>query len=280
MKRSKIWMSLLVISLALILLWQGGARRLTGEITYPATNAYGWFKRSIGARARAVFVRTSYAARNATLERDLERLRMLTHEVDRLEAEVMRLNALLEFKPPVPRSWLAAPILSRGGTLGLWQSIRVGKGSLHGVSQGDPVVVADGLVGRVTGVTPHSAEIMLISDPNSRVACELETGEVEGVAARGILYGGGTSPTGDPELTLLYLVDPLRLRYLARDFEPAPRTRVITSGLGPAFPRGIVVGYLLESRLDANGLSREALIMPAVDICGMHEVFIISGGSK
>ena len=143
---------------------------------------------------------------------------------------------------------------------------------------GDPVVVPDGVVGRVTEVSPHTCEVMLVTDPNSRVACELETpGEGIGVV-RGILYGGGAVPAAQPQLTLLYVVEPLRLRYLAREFEPAPRTRVVTSGLGQTFPRGLTVGYLLESRLEPNGLSRVAQVMPSVDLAALDEVFVLSTG--
>ena len=138
-----------------------------------------------------------------------------------------------------------------------------------------------GDVGRVADVSPHTSEVMLVTDPNSRVACELETpGEGVGVV-RGILYGGGSRPSADPALTLLYVVDPLRLRYLAREFEPAPRVRVVTSGLGTTFPKGLTVGYVLESRLEPNGLSREASVMPAVDMAALDEVFVLSlGGGR
>ena len=65
---------------------------------------------------------------------------------------------------------------------------------------------------------------MLITDPNSRVACELRRPARCGRRARypvrrRLASGGG------PALTLLYVVEPLRLRYLSRDFEPPPRAR-------------------------------------------------------
>lgn len=276
MKRSKIWVWLLVLSLGVLTLWRGGARDLAREAVYPVANARGWFDRTVWVRARAIFARSGHAARNAMLERDVARLRLLAAETAALEAEVARLGKLLDFAPPVACRWLAAPVLSRGGTSGVWQSVRLGKGSLHGVRPGDPVVVPDGLVGRVTDVSAHTSEVMLITDPNSRVACELDAPGAEVGLVRGILYGGGARPGADPKLTLLYVVDPLRLRYLAREYDPAPRTRVVSSGLGQTFPKGLTVGYLLESRLEPNGLSREASVLPAVDMAALSEVFILS----
>jgi hypothetical protein len=36
------------------------------------------------------------------------------------------------------------------------------------------------------------------------------------------------------------------------------------------------VGYLLGSAVEANGLSREAEIIPAVDFASLYDVFILS----
>lgn len=278
MKQTKWWVGLLAVTLAALVFWRSGAHGFVREALYPYEKACVWFERSVWLRVRAVFSRTRLAARNAMLERDVARLRMAVADVEALEAETRRLRALLDFTPPVPCRWLAAPILSRGGTSAVWQQVRLAKGSLHGVRKGAPVVVPDGVVGRVTEVSPHTSDVMLITDPNSRVACELETpGEGVGLV-RGILYGGGAVPAAGPELTLLYVVDPLRLRYLARDFEPAPRTRVVTSGLGQTFPKGLTIGYLLNSRIEPNALSREAAVMPAVDLAALEEVFVLSLG--
>lgn len=210
------------------------------------------------------------------LERDVARLRLAASEVESLEAEIAHLRSRLAFTRKTVSRCQPAAVLSRGGTAAIWQTLRVSRGTLDGVRRGDPVVVPDGLVGRVVETTPHTSEVMLISDPNSRVACELEVSSGQFGAIRGILYGGGAKPGADPALTLLYVVEPLRLRYLERDFEPPPRTSVITSGLGQTFPKGLKVGYLLESRVAENGLTREAMIVPAVDLAGLEDVFIIS----
>jgi rod shape-determining protein MreC len=275
-KQAKRWVWLLAVSLGVLVFWHAGVSVLSREALYPYENAKVWLERTVWVRLQAVLSRARNAARASMLERDVARLRLALAESEALETEVARLRALLDFSPPIACRWQAAPVLSRGGTAAVWQSVRLAKGSLHGVRKGDPVVVPDGVVGRVTEVSPHTCEVMLITDPNSRVACELETpGEGVGVV-RGILYGGGARPAVNPVLTLLYVVEPLRLRYLARDFEPPPRTRIVTSGLGPTYPKGLTVGYLLESSLESDGLSREAAVMPAVDMAALDEVFILT----
>jgi rod shape-determining protein MreC len=275
--KSKLWIVLLIISLGAFVFLRSGVRAFASETLYPFSNAYGWLDQTVGLHVRAAFTRVNYAARYAKQERELTRLQVMFAEAETREAEVKHLRTLLEYTPPVSCRWMAAPVISRGGTAGIWQSVRIGKGSVHGVRRGDLVMVPEGVVGRVSDVSLHTSEIMLITDPNSRVACELDLPSEEGTGiVRGILYGGGVRPGGNPKLTLLYVVEPLRLRFMAREFEPAPRTRVITSGLGNTFPKGLTVGYVLSSMMEPQNLSREAEVMPAVDMAALQDVFILA----
>jgi len=281
-KQSKLLIWILVISVGSLIFWQSGVRKFARESLYPFENAGLWFERTVAVRCRAVLSRAQTASENQMLKREVALLQMALGDAEARQQEVLQLRKALDFKPSVKSRWIAASVLSRGGTSAAWQNIRVAKGSSHGVRKGDPVVVPDGVVGRVVEVSAHTSEVLLISDPNSRVACELDTPVADMGVVRGILYGGGARPGVDPELTLLYVVEPLRLRYMSRDFNPAPRTRVISSGLGHTFPKGLLVGYLLDSSFDPNGLSREASVVPAVDMASLDLVFILSarGGSN
>lgn len=273
----KLWIVLVIVSLGAFVFMHRGARAFASESIYPFANAYRWFDQAVILHVRAALSRVNYASRCARQERELARLQVMFEEAQTRDAEIKHLRTLLEYTPPVACRWMAAPVISRGGTANIWQTIRVGKGSVHGVRKGDLVMVPEGVVGRVTDVSLHTSDVMLITDPNSRVACELDLPSEEGTGVvRGILYGGGVRPGGDPKLTLLYVVEPMRLRYMAREFEPAPRTRVITSGLGNTFPKGLTVGYVLASTLEAQKLSREAEVMPAVDMASLRDVFILS----
>ncbi|MBR4170263.1 MAG: rod shape-determining protein MreC [Kiritimatiellae bacterium] len=269
------------LSLLAILLWRPGVRALSHEVQFPFDNLKRWFNREILTRAQAVFHRAEYASRIHHLERNLATLRLEISSSRELEEENARLRKLLDFPPPPRTHWQAAPVLSHGGAAGVWQSIRVGKGSLHGVKRGDPVVLPDCVVGRVAEVSAHTCDVMLLTDPNSRIAAELELHGEDVGTARGILYGGGTrSGTDDLSLKLLYVVEPLRLRYLEMEFVPPPRTRVVTSGLGHVFPKGLTLGWLLDSQIDSTGLSREGEVVPAVDFASLTEVFLLQSSES
>jgi rod shape-determining protein MreC len=105
------------------------------------------------------------------------------------------------------------------------------------VIEGAPVLAEHGLAGRVMGVAPAVSRILLLTDVESRTPVM-----VPRTNARAILAGDGGP---NPRLAYLRTHDPL-----------APGDRVMTSGDGGVFPRGLPVGVVVKS---ADGAWRVAL---------------------
>ena len=112
--------------------------------------------------------------------------------------------------------------------------------------------------GVVASVTPHTAEVALLCDRAVRVACEIE--QSGGVRTRGILCGGTE--------------DLLSLRHLTNAQTVAPRSRVVTSGLGGVFPKGLAVGTLHDIHNGEDGLPYRGDVLPSVDFSTLEDVFI------
>ena len=66
----------------------------------------------------------------------------------------------------------------------------------------------------------------------------------------------------------------MRLKYLTNVEKAVPRARVVTSGLGGVFPKGLEIGTLLDVRTDERGLVREGEVLPSVDYLSLEDVFI------
>lgn len=281
MKQKNGWW-LFALSLAVLLVGGGSffLHKTVREALFPYQKAVVFCRRHVVNRLALTFSRLDLAARTGELQREVERLRLVENEAERLVAENTRLHSLLALPPHAYLKPVACPVLSRGGAVGWWRFLVLGKGSQAGIAVGAPVVVAAGLVGRVTAVSARTADVLLITDNNFRVACELETGRPELGGVRGILSGAGSRVPAAPELEFIYVPDPLRLRYLQRDFEPPPRSRVVTSGLGGGFPSGLTVGYVLESVLTPDGLYRTASVMPAADVGFIREVLVLVGARE
>ena len=275
MKKEK---GILLVVGALALLaafWLLGGRAVAAEAVYPVERAHSWFARHVVPRARALWRRDRLSAENARLKRQVEVLRMALAETGvKADTEDDAVRAM------EAKGWIRAEVLSRNGAMGVEHLMRVDRGSLAGVRRNAPVVAPDGLVGKIVETSPHTAVVKLVTDPSMKVSCEIETGMPEIGAVYGIMSGGGVKAlVGDAACGIVYLVNPFRLRHVRSDVGAAqgvpPRARVVTSGLGGTYPKGIQVGYLMDgTREDGERLEREGEVLPAVDLPALETVFI------
>ena len=251
-----------------------GVRGTAAEAVYPVENGRNWFSRHIGTRVRGLFTRLDLAVENRRLKEENAALRMeLASRGNAAKMEAPHDDAR---EVAFLTNWIAAPVLSRSGTAGVGGYLRVGKGSLAGVKPGATVAVPEGLVGRVLTVTPHTCDVRLVIDPAMRVSCEIESPDPSFGPIYGILYGGGAAcVAAEADASILYVVNPLRMRHMQRRLDLPPRSKIITSGLGGIFPRGLVVGFLLDGQhVDETRLEREGDVIAAVDFPALDNVFI------
>ena len=167
-----------------------------------------------------------------------ERLRAENLELQRyrdaaiaLRNENQRLRALLTLKsdPPIPMVTGHVVLDARGP----FSNTRLADvGAEQGVVIGNPVMSERGLVGRVVGVAHGASRILLLTDIASRTPVL-----VDRTNARAILTGEGGP---NPKLAYLRGVEPVK----AGD-------RILTSGDGGVFPRGLPVGVAVMG-LDGN----------------------------
>ena len=80
---------------------------------------------------------------------------------------------------------------------------------------------------------------------------------------------GGTNTAGDED-PLLTMDD------LPLDADLMPGDKVITSGLADVFPKGILVGEVVEVSQSNDGMRNKAIVKPYVDFAHLEEVLIIT----
>lgn len=265
------------VALVTLGLWFLCGRIVAQEAVYPVENGSHWFAHGPWARFKAVFRPARTAAENETLKREVASLKMLQGEVSRLVAENARLRSQLGLgsHDALPtNSWICAPVLSQGGVAGVNGLIRIGRGQLDGVTKDAAVAVPEGLVGRVEQVSPRTADVRLITDPRVNVACAIETADPTLPPVLGILSGGGTS-SRTVGTHVLYFAHPFHAHHLPRRPRLAEGAKIVTSGLGGIFPRGLAIGTLMDEQgEDEENLEREGRVQPAVDFPSLEYVFI------
>jgi rod shape-determining protein MreC len=147
----------------------------------------------------------------------------------------------------VEDSIAAQLVLDSGGPF--TRTLVANAGADHGVRSGFIAVNENGLIGRVVSVGRRSSRVLMLDDYNSRIPVMGEASRV-----RAVLAGQATRP---PELvTHPYQMQAPRLDFIVGAQALREGERVITSGDGGLFPRGITVGV---AQRQSDGSWRVAL---------------------
>lgn len=143
-------------------------------------------------------------------------------------------------------------------------------GTMNGMERGMPVMNNNGLVGYISETNPTSSKVTLISNVDlsaSKVSSEIILDEEE-EAIQGIISEYKTN------------TNQLVMSQITSDVEIKPGTLVTTSGLGGAFPRGLVIGEVEAVRLDEQGLERLVFIKPLSDFNNIRIVSVIDRSAE
>jgi rod shape-determining protein MreC len=195
--------------------------------------------------------------RNAELEAQIAQLQNQVVSLQENEAELRLISALLDYARTQPENrYLGATVIGRDTSPFLSYAI-IDQGSDKGVARGMPVVTDQGLVGTVVETTCCSSKIRLITDPESAVNARLQVSREDGsVVGR---FGGG-----------------LELQFLSQQAEVRPGDLVLTSGLGAAFPQGLVLGSVSAVQRQDYEVLQKASLTPAVDFNRLEIVLVIT----
>jgi len=209
-----------------------------------------------------------------TLAREAREYREGAAEAARLRQENARLRELLEGSQPgyeyAPLARVVAPV---GGAF--TDRVTINVGTDHGVEPEQPVVVGENtLVGRTTSrVTPSTAEVMLVDDPDFAAGARVvpPNGEVppEETAGEGILQTDWEGYLG------LDYVD-LEARAEKGDFVVTSGRR-LDSERRLLFPPGLLLGTIEVVNSRDVEQFKTIVVKPAVRPDDLEEVRVITG---
>jgi len=209
-----------------------GAAAAGRVATGPARAGEGFFQR-LGGMWGAT-------ARVEQLERENRDLQQWRELAQRLAERNARYEELLRMPEDafgegadIENSIAAQLVLDSGGPF--TRTLVSNAGADHGVEVGYIAVNENGLIGRVVSVGRRSSRVLMLDDYNSRIPVMGEASRV-----RAVLAGQATRP---PELiTHPYQLQAPRMDFIVGAQSLREGERVITSGDGGLFPRGIPVG--------------------------------------
>lgn len=140
-------------------------------------------------------------------------------------------------------------------------------GSKAGIAPYSPVIAPEGIVGLVQTVDPDMSTAILYSHPDFRVSAM----SIDSVPAFGIVYPH--LDTRDDRLAERYM---LELRNVPGRSLLKPGTPIFSSGLGGAWPRGVLIGTVVGELSDSGSWSRTYILRPAVNPAHATSVMVLT----
>lgn len=257
------------------------------RITAPLETSVSWVVEGIGGTWSRYVALVDIEDENRELRDDNERLRKELAAMTRKAYDVSALEDLAVVKKRTPADTLGARVI--GAPLSPQfrvMRLKIDRGE-HEVAPDMPVITSEGPVGRVDKVYGDYADVVLISDPSSRIdvvirdpaqptapsngargllvgmgrpdsyACKIEWLERRGNTAVAPAPGAGSAapvPAGEPKVKV--------------------GDEVVTSGLGASFPAGLVVGKISKILTD-DGMFQGVEVNPTVDVSRVRAVMVL-----
>jgi rod shape-determining protein MreC len=218
-----------------------------------AQTASGWMKDM----QESYLTLQGYKAEIERLQQKIVDLEMERNRLLEAEATNRRLQRLLEFRSQVPTGGITASIIAASASP-WFKSCLLDKGSADDIRKGMAVVTPLGALGRVIDVTPRSAKVLLVTDPNSGVDVV-----VQRTRARGIVSGS--------------LENGPIMKYVKHSEDVQVGDRLVTSGLDGTFPKGMMVATVISVSKQTVGLFQQISVLPAVTLDRTEQVLVVSG---
>lgn len=202
-------------------------------------------------------------AENEALKQENVALDKQVRDTEGLTQENQELRAMLNLmKTESKLDLVAAQVIAKEPS-NWYSSFTINKGSNDGILKNQPVLTANKeLIGQVYKVGSNWAEIITILDPDSGVGSMIERSKDLGVVE------------GDTALLQQGLC---RLGYLARDTDIKIGDYIETSGMGGVYPKGLLIGTVLEIGEDHTNMSKYATVQPSVSIGKLSQVCVLTG---
>lgn len=232
------------------------------RITAPLQAGVSWMVEGVGGLWSRYVALVDVESENRELREENDRLRKELATMTRRAFDVEALEDLAVVKKRTPADTVGARVI--GAPLSPQFRVlrlRIDRGD-RDVQPGMPVIVGQGPVGRIDKVYGDYADVMLISDPSSKIEVVIPR-----TGGRGLLIG-----VGKPDSYAC------KIEWLERNLKPEGKVaigdEVVTSGLGASFPPGLVVGKVSKINGD-DGMFQSVEVDPSVDVSRVRAVMVL-----
>ena len=137
----------------------------------------------------------------------------------------------------------------------------INRGSNVGIEENMVAITENGqVVGLVTEAGPNYAVVKTVLDSTLEISATIASSGYNGMVSGGYINGQETL---------------LQMNYLPSSSIIRNRDQVVTSG-STVYPRGLILGYVVDAGFEETGVAKYALLEAAADISSLEQVFILT----
>lgn len=195
-----------------------------------------------------------------SLQEEKSRLEDQLVDYENMKQENQQLKVQLSISEEQPENEMRAAFVIGRDPNDVFSGFSIDKGTIAGVSVGDPVITDRGLVGIVAQAYATTSKVTCLLSEDVSVAAVSTKHRENGVISSDITTAGSGL---------------LRMSYLSEDTNLEPGDIITTSGAGGAYPEDIKIGEVLRVEKSENDISKYAVIQPFEDLAEVKEVFVI-----
>lgn len=263
----KIILGVLAVLLGVVLyaVTQGGnttwLSQAFGTVFNPVRQAFSAVSDKIEEGVDTIINAQQYYDENQELRAQIGALNSQLVDYEDTKEELEELRKFLGIKEEHPDFVHSAPChLISYVTNDPYGAFVIDRGREDGISVNDPVMTGEGLVGVITEVADSYATVRTVLSPDLSIGA---------VCNR-------TKDTGIVEGNLHYAADgKTKMIYMDKAMTMQQGDLVITAGSSGLFPRGCVIGNVVETGMEESGLSAYAVIQPAVNLERITSVVVL-----
>lgn len=198
----------------------------------------------------------------AELKRQNAYYKQIKNINENYKTEIDRLQSILDLPSRDRFRYELAHVIQRN--MGSWwQTIRINKGSKHGIEEGDAVIFIGGVVGRISKTNYYTSQIDLLSNHSFRISASFINDN------RPLFYQGkGPDLWGQPKG---------RIKNAPQDLttNSVKPLQLVTTGLGGTFPEGIIIGLVPWLEPDNTGMFQAGEVLLDKRLLGIQEVAVL-----
>jgi len=279
-KRNRLFISALSVLLMLAVLlgirWRSpGSLTWVDEvaqtIAYPFQSGYHALTVNVGGTLSDYVMLVNLRQENERLKLQVQALQ---EEVNHYINSAIQFNLLreqMQFLEEQPERKVFAEVIGESVD-NLHHVLLINKGRNAGIRRNFPVVIREGVVGRIQTATATESVVQLIIDRRHRFPVLVQRSR-ERLELKG---QGGTARLQPQDRGIMFgLGDSLRMERIRMLADVEPEDRIVTSGMSGIFPKGLLVGVVKNVTRERHELFQSAEVTPAVDFNRIEGVFVI-----